>query len=313
MSSIKFSALTITYNQERFVREMIESVMSQSVLPYEFIIADDCSTDNTWNIVQSYAKQYPNIIKAFQHQSNLGLYKNLNFALSKVTGDVLCALGGDDFFAPDLFLNLTNVIEKEQIDAKNETFIIITNTAHYYPNGKITYWDNYKLKNKNIFQEQLRGGVSLRWIGYSTKLLPYMIAPENMGYGADWYRNTLLYFYCPKYYFTDFVSSYYRVGVGVTSKLKLKDFAEQSKSVIPFFIEQHKDKLSKSDILFLRYSNTVNDYYLSGSIRLYFKSVFQLLMNINNLSINNGFFKQLKNLIPFKGILYKIRKWIYGY
>jgi len=313
MNKINFTVLSITYNQEKYVQEMIESVMNQSILPYEFIIADDCSADNTWNIIQEYKQKFPGIIKAFQHEKNLGLYKNLNFALSKVTGDILCALGGDDFFAPDLFQNLTKVIEKEKIDVKNDSFIIVTNTAHYYPNGKITVWNNYKLRNKNLFEEQLRGGVSLRWIGYSTKLLPYMIAPENMGYGADWYRNTLLYYYCNKYYFANFVSSYYRVGVGVTSKLKLKDFAEQGKSVIPFFIEKHKDKLSKSDLRFLQYSKTVNDYYLSGNIRLYFKSVFQLLINMNNLSTNNGFLKQSKKLIPYKGILYKIRKWIYGY
>lgn len=313
MSNIKFSALSITYNQEQYVRQMIESVMSQSILPYEFIISDDCSTDNTWNIIQEYKQKFPEIIKAYHHEKNLGLYKNLNFALSQVTGDILCTLGGDDFFEKDLFKNLTNTIEKEQIDVKNETFIIVTNTAHYYPNGKITIWNNYRLKDKDIFKEQLRGGVSLRWIGYSTKLLPYMIAPEDIGLGADWYRNAILYYHCPKYYFADFVSTYYRVGVGVTSKFKVKDFAEQGKSVILFFIEKHKDKLSKSDLRFLGYSKTVNDYYLSGSIRLYFKSVFQLLMNINNFSINNGFLKQLKSLIPFKGILYKIRKWIYGY
>lgn len=313
MSKVKFSALSITYNQEKFVQAMIDSVINQSVLPFEFIISDDCSTDRTWEIIQANQKKYPSIIKAFRHEKNIGLYKNLNFALSQVTGDVLCALGGDDFFADDLFFNLIKVIEKESINVKNEAFIIVTNTAHYYPNGKITYWNNYRLRNRNIFKEQLRGGVSLRWIGYSTFLLPYMMAPEDMGYGADWYRNTLLYYHCPKYYFANFISTYYRVGVGVTSKLKLKDFAEQSYSAIPIFIEKHRDKLSLSDIRYLRYAQSINQFYTSGKIVHYFIALFKLLLNINNLSPNNNFIKHLKVLLPFKNILYKIRKWLYGY
>ncbi len=68
MSNIKFSVLTITYNQERFVREMIDSVMNQFILPYEFIISDDCSTDNTWQIIQEYKANYPSIIKAFRQE-----------------------------------------------------------------------------------------------------------------------------------------------------------------------------------------------------------------------------------------------------
>jgi glycosyltransferase involved in cell wall biosynthesis len=313
MGEIRFSALTFCYNQEKYIRETIESVMNQSVLPYEFIISDDCSTDNTWNIIQEYKQKFPMIIKAFRHETNQGLYKNLNFALSQVTGEILCALGGDDFFAPDLFLNLIKVIEQEQIDVKNDSFIIVTNTAHYYPNGKITIWNNYKIKNKNLFKEQLRGGVSLRWIGYSTKLLPYMIAPENIGYGADWYRNNVLYYHCPKYYYTDYVSTYYRVGVGITSKLKTKQFAEHSKLAIPLFLKEYKDKLTKDDLRYLNYSQTLNDYHLKGGVNNYFKTFFLMLANVNNLSPNNNLLKQMKLFIPFKYLLYKIRKCLYKY
>jgi len=313
MELIKYSALTITYNQEKYVKEMIESVMNQSILPYEFIISDDCSTDNTWNIIQEYKQKFPEIIKAIQHETNQGLYKNLNFALSQVTGDVLCALGGDDFFAPDLFLNLTMIIGKENINVKNDSFIIVTNTAHYYPNGKITFWNNYKLKNKKLFKEQLRGGVSLRWIGYSTKLLPHTIAPENLGYGADWYRNAVLYLNCHKYYYADFISTYYRVGVGVTSKLKIKQFAEHSKSAIPVFLELYKDKLSSDDLLYLKFAQSLNKFQLNGGFINYIKAIWLFIINSNNFSINNGFIKQLKIFIPFKSLLYKFRKVIYKY
>ncbi len=140
-----------------------------------------------------------------------------------------------------------------------------------------------------------------------------MYAPEDLGYGADWYRNSLLYYHCPKYYFADFVSTYYRVGVGITSKLKLKNFAQQNKSVVPLFLQLHKDKLDKHDLKYLDYVQSVENYLLTGKVLAYFKAFFLLMKNLGNFSVNNNFFKQLKSLFPFKGMLYKIRKWLFGY
>lgn len=313
MNGIKHSVVIICYNQGKYIGETIESAVSQSVVPYEVIISDDCSSDNTWEIIQEYKNRYPDIIKPYQNEKNIGLYPNFNSALKRITGNVLSLLGGDDFFNEGLFENLNKVIEQNKIDVDNESFIIVTNTGHYYPNGKITTWANYKYKNRSVFKEQLRGGVSLRWIGYSAKLLPYFLAEENIGYGADWLRNTKLYYHCPKYYFANFVSTYYRVGVGVTSKLKVKNFAEHNKLVIPMFLKDYAAKISPDDLRYLKYAEALNNYQLTNSFANYCKALGLLFLNINNFAVNNGILKQFKNFIPFKGILYSIRKMIYKY
>lgn len=310
---IKHTVLIISYNQEKYIGAALESVVQQSILPYEIIVSDDCSTDNTWEIIQEYKNRYPAILNPYQHKQNVGLYKNLNFALRQITGDVLSAMGGDDFFEPGLFENLNKTININKINVEKDSFIIVTNTAHYYPNGKITYWNNYKLKNKNIFKEQLRGGVSLRWIGYSVKLLPFMFAEENIGYGADWLRNTILYYNCPKYYFADFVSTYYRVGVGVTSKLDTKKHALHSKSAIPLYIKNFGSTLEQNDFQYLKYAIALNNYQVNSSFINYLKAFGLLIYNINNFSINNNFLKQLKFFMPFKGLLYHVRKILYKY
>ena len=49
------SIITPTYNCERFIGETIESVLKQSYKNWEMIIVDDCSTDNTYDVVKKYA------------------------------------------------------------------------------------------------------------------------------------------------------------------------------------------------------------------------------------------------------------------
>ncbi len=88
-----FTVATITYNQEKWVRQAIESVLASSFTDFEYIIADDGSTDGTWEIIQSY--QDPRI-RSWQNQPNKGEYANRNDVLQKAGGTYILYVDGDD-------------------------------------------------------------------------------------------------------------------------------------------------------------------------------------------------------------------------
>jgi glycosyltransferase involved in cell wall biosynthesis len=96
----KVSVLVITYNQEKFIRETIESVITQDYPNFEYIIADDGSIDSTPDIILEYAKKYPNIIVPLVGNPNVGITGNSNRGLSRCVGDYIALQGGDDFFLP---------------------------------------------------------------------------------------------------------------------------------------------------------------------------------------------------------------------
>ena len=74
---IDLSICIISYNQEQFIAEAIESALSQQVtFENEIIICDDCSTDNTAKIIQSYEERYPGKVKAVFAEKNNGMLKN---------------------------------------------------------------------------------------------------------------------------------------------------------------------------------------------------------------------------------------------
>ncbi len=61
----RISVAMASYNGEKFIREQIESILDQTVLPDEIIISDDGSTDKTMEILQEFANLYPNLIKIY--------------------------------------------------------------------------------------------------------------------------------------------------------------------------------------------------------------------------------------------------------
>ena len=84
------------YNGERYLIEQIDSFFNQSYLPDEIIISDDCSYDNTMNLLEKYKENKSIDIKIYKNEKNLGFTKNFENAISKSTGDILFLSDQDD-------------------------------------------------------------------------------------------------------------------------------------------------------------------------------------------------------------------------
>lgn len=101
MSNLKLSVLVICYNQEQYIAQTIESIVSQEHnYSYELIICDDASKDKTPEIIKSYYEKYPDIIKMVLREKNLGLIGNYYDGLSRLTGEYIMVCAGDDYWLP---------------------------------------------------------------------------------------------------------------------------------------------------------------------------------------------------------------------
>jgi glycosyltransferase involved in cell wall biosynthesis len=105
MKNIKVSVLCITYNHEKFISKAIEGFVNQKLkFNYEVIIGDDCSTDNTSNIINKYFKQYPEIIKPILRKKNIGYMNNFVDIFSHCNGDYIALCEGDDYWIDEFKL-----------------------------------------------------------------------------------------------------------------------------------------------------------------------------------------------------------------
>lgn len=84
-----------TYNRAHYIGQAIDSVLSQSFSDWELLIVDDASTDTTEEIVRSYEDSRIVYIK---NESNLGITKNRNKALSLAKGEYIAVLDSDDYW-----------------------------------------------------------------------------------------------------------------------------------------------------------------------------------------------------------------------
>lgn len=99
MSKPLVSILMTCYNRENYIAEAMESVLATTYENYEFIIVDDCSSDNTPNIVRTYQEKYPQI-RFYQNEQNLGDYPNRNKVASYAKGKYLKYVDSDDMIFP---------------------------------------------------------------------------------------------------------------------------------------------------------------------------------------------------------------------
>ena len=74
---ILISTIIPSYNRANTVGETIESIVAQKVdADIEIVIGDDCSTDNAREVLEQYRQKYPNIIRLFLREQNMGLGAN---------------------------------------------------------------------------------------------------------------------------------------------------------------------------------------------------------------------------------------------
>lgn len=98
---LTISIAMCTYNGSRFLQEQFNSLLAQSHLPDELVICDDCSQDNTINIIEAFSQQTPFPVRIYKNPQNLGFAKNFEKAASLCSGDIIFFSDQDDVWLPD--------------------------------------------------------------------------------------------------------------------------------------------------------------------------------------------------------------------
>jgi glycosyltransferase involved in cell wall biosynthesis len=104
----------MAYNHEQYIEECIESILSQRLdRKFEIIIGEDCSTDDTNQLIQIYQDKYKDTIRLISHKKNVGAKRNFKTILDKAKGKYISICEGDDFFFdPEKTMKSINYMEK---------------------------------------------------------------------------------------------------------------------------------------------------------------------------------------------------------
>lgn len=98
MENKSLSLIIPNYNKSVYIRDALESVLSQTRPPDEIIVVDDCSTDVSKEIIKDYVSAFPSLIKAVFFEENKGVQEARMCGVKKATGQYITFLDSDDFF-----------------------------------------------------------------------------------------------------------------------------------------------------------------------------------------------------------------------
>lgn len=143
------SVILSVFNGEKHIANAIESVLNQSFEDFEFLILDDASTDNTYNIIKSY-QNIDKRIELLKNNSNIGLTKSLNTLISKSKYEYIARQDADDLSLVERFSSQLTVINSGDYDAVT-TRAIIKGENTYTPNYSFYLPRRFVMKIKNPF------------------------------------------------------------------------------------------------------------------------------------------------------------------
>src|SRR5690625_1938973 len=147
----KISALMSVYNEEKYIKETILSILQQTYENFELIIVDDGSTDETVSIVESFKDPR---IKLYKLKENRGVGYALNFGLQKCTGKYIAKVDGDDLYHPERFK-----LQKKFLD-ENQDVTLVKALIEYFPDtDEVCQSERYK-RFKDTVQRKMNDVIS---------------------------------------------------------------------------------------------------------------------------------------------------------
>lgn len=130
----KVSVIVPVYNVEKYLNKCIDSLINQSLKDIEIIIVNDSSPDNCQAIIDTYQKNYPNLIKSFIKE-NGGQGSARNYGLDYASGEYISFVDSDDWLDLDMLEKMYNLAIKDNSD------IVICDMMDYYEDGSKKFFN----------------------------------------------------------------------------------------------------------------------------------------------------------------------------
>jgi glycosyltransferase involved in cell wall biosynthesis len=298
----KHSIIVITYNQEHLIGRAIDSLLCQKDHVYEIIISDDCSTDNTWKVIQKYYEAHPRIIKPYRNDINLGIFGNIESTWSKAEGDIIWYLSGDDIYCDGLFKKADEALKNSKIDIRNDFYSLYFDFKREFPNGKSNIHSNSKVLRHNPLSLKLRNLIYNRTIGVSKKVYDsYVPVKKNIGIMADGLIDIQAQLFSKINLYIPFVGSVYFAEIGIGSKTKRQKAIQSYIKCIPEYFKL-LDNINNKDVKWLYYLKYRYEFELNPNFkrfRKYTKSLFSIF------SLVYGFKFIIKQFLYYAYLIFK--------
>lgn len=249
--SVSVSVIIPAYNTEQYISKAILSALNQTLRNIEVIVVDDCSTDNTVEVVQSFNDPR---LKLLLNKENLGAGGARNRAIESAQGEWIAVLDSDDWYAPQRLEVLVNIAEREKVD-------FIADDSYLIEDGDSTPWSTIicesgieissiqQFNAAEFILTDIEGRSGLR-LGFTKPLFSRQflqinnIKYENIKVTQDFWFDMQCFLHGAKFLLLPEPYYYYRARPGsLVSSNKIARMEEECEAIARFY--QHSDYLAR--------------------------------------------------------------------
>lgn len=134
------SIVITAWNVGRYIKECLDSVFHQSYKNLEVVVVEDCSTDNTLEIIESFSDPR---LKLIRNKENVGAGMSRRIGITASTGDWVITVDGDDYLSPNFIEDLVDATEKTGAD-------IVNGGINVFVDGMKNRMQRYTFDNKVV-------------------------------------------------------------------------------------------------------------------------------------------------------------------
>jgi len=224
---MKISIALAVYNGSTYIKEQLDSIASQTVLPDQIVISDDCSKDDTVRICERFKADTTLNIEILRNAENVGYSQNFERAISICTGDIIFFCDQDDVWKKIKIEEMLSVFENDGAIGLVYCNAIITNGS-LEPLGYTVFETSgksevFKGDDRNAMDmlknPKIKGCTMAIKSAYLSLVLPIRKTGRNAYWGYD-YQIALLYYSFTKIHAIKEPLMYYRIHEANTSKKK---------------------------------------------------------------------------------------------
>lgn len=236
----KVSIIVPIYNASRYLSRSVESILNQSYENLEIILIDDCSTDNSKEIIKKYALKDTRI-KPFYSEVNQGVSKSRNMGLKSVSGDYVVFIDADDYIVKDMIKIMVEKAIKYNSDLIDSYHLVIYNDKTFLEHKALK--KDLILGNKNN-KEMLTKSSYITGKLIDTKLLKGLLFNEDLRRYEDLVFEHELKLRVNNYcLIKDVLYYYYQVDGSLINSLgeKHKVYLDAAKIVLDLYKNEKKE------------------------------------------------------------------------
>lgn len=220
MDQMTVSIFLLTYNQEQFIAQTINSILMQKTnFNFQIVIGEDCSTDGTRSICETFAEKYSNKIKLLPAlEKNIGLIANYMRTIKACEGKYIAICDGDDYWIDE------NKLQKQVsfLEDNPNYSIVYSKLKKLFPDGTFKESIQRKLKQAGdfddlVFENVIPSVTVLFRNRQNISAVPTWIT--NFPYG-DWPTYLWILKDGGKIHFMDEITAVYRMHIGVSAQVR---------------------------------------------------------------------------------------------